>query len=197
MIFAAKNRDEATGNGIALAEDFVMISISCPNDAPELPHRRNCVDLLRLEFDDIDQPVEILGGMKCVLFQPFHAKAILDFYRKHKGSCKYMIIHCDAGISRSRAVVCALKKIHTGSDYEEFKKGIPNRRVYSLILAQHYLGEKSEEDSNLLKIYERKIAEKEERIRELTIKIIEGSITKEACDEIERQYWEDLRRTSA
>lgn len=59
----------------------------------------NHTDILRLEFDDVDQEM----GPEYVLFDFAHGRRILDFLRKHKGSP--VVVHCNAGISRSSAVV--------------------------------------------------------------------------------------------
>lgn len=141
MNIAVKNRDQVEGNGIAIESDYVLISISCPNDAAKIKERPWCKDILRLEFDDLDQPVHILGGLKCKLFQREDARAILDFFNKHKNSYEYLIVHCDAGISRSPAVAAALTKIQSGFDEDYFKRYLPNRRVYSLLLSEFYENE--------------------------------------------------------
>lgn len=138
MIFAVKNRDDIE-RGLPLAEDYVLISISCPNDPAKIPDNEYRKDVLRLEFDDIDHPVYLLGGLKCKMFEKEDAVKILEFFNKYRDRYEYMIVHCDAGISRSAAVVAALTKIQGQSDGDYFgRRYIPNRRVYSFILEHFY-----------------------------------------------------------
>lgn len=137
MIVAVKNR-EAVERGLMLASDYALISISCPNDRVTLPKDEFRKDVLFLEFDDLDQPAVILGGLKCKLFSPEDATAIIEFYAKHVIYPEYVIVHCDAGISRSPAVAAALTKMSGHADHDFFKRYLPNRRVYSLLLAEFY-----------------------------------------------------------
>jgi len=139
MFFKVINRDEAESiNGIPLVDPYVMISISCPKDPANIPNRESCKDILRLEFDDVDVSVHLTGDRKIQYFNQEYAREILSFYRKYKDNIKYMIIHCDAGISRSPAVAAALSKIESGYDNDWFERYLPNRRVYSLLLSEFY-----------------------------------------------------------
>lgn len=138
MRMKVHSRDEVEGNGVALEEDYVMISISCPNDPAKIPDRENCKEILRLEFDDIDASKSLMGDLKCKLFSQEDAQNILAFFNRYKDVYKYMIIHCDAGISRSPAVAAALTKIQDKTDFDFFTRYHPNRRVYSMLLAEFY-----------------------------------------------------------
>ncbi|MCH7604964.1 hypothetical protein IID24_03180 [Patescibacteria group bacterium] len=133
------NRGSAETYGVPLlSEDYVLISISCPGDKANVFTKPPCKGVLFLQFDDIDAPAHILKDLKCTLFCEDDAKKILDFYQKYKDLVGHLIVHCDAGISRSPAVAAALDKIETGWDQDWFKKYLPNRRVYSLILTEYY-----------------------------------------------------------
>jgi predicted protein tyrosine phosphatase len=140
MIMKVHDRREVEGNGIALEEPYVMISISCVNDAATIPHREHCKDILRLEFDDVDRPIE---GMNVSLFNKEHANKILDFFEKWENKVAWMIVHCDAGLSRSPAVAAALTRVQHRFDYDFWKRYLPNSRVYSILLNTHF--ERSEE----------------------------------------------------
>ena len=138
MNIKVMNRDDVESGGIVLANDYLLISVSCPNDKAALGKiRDNCKAVLRLEFDDVDVPVHLLGGRQVKLFSRQDAKDILSFLNDNKGP-EYLIIHCDAGISRSPAIAAAITKINSGWDHEYFKRYLPNRRVYSILLAEHY-----------------------------------------------------------
>lgn len=83
-----------------------LISIGSPGvDLPEgytkVPHR------LRLEFDDIDIPH---NDPEYVLATPEHIRNVINFVSEISQLEGYILVHCQAGISRSSAValsVCA------------------------------------------------------------------------------------------
>jgi len=129
----------------------VFISISTPKeDGPaRLPTNSNTLGVLQLQFYDIDrvwdtrvggtQPERVVReDVERLMFQPHHAKAILAFVAAHPIASR-IIIHCDAGLSRSPGVASALLKIFAGDDNEFFKQhsGL-NRRVYRMILDEHF-----------------------------------------------------------
>lgn len=97
-----------------------LISISCP-DTPkvvnalinpktkEVLKSQGCQKVLPLQFDDLrDDQVEkcLLHGFTPTLFTKEQASKIIDFIRELQEETKdsELVIHCDAGISRSGAV---------------------------------------------------------------------------------------------
>ena len=64
----------------------------------ELKENRFCKGVLTLYFDDIEEPER---GLK--LMEPAQAKRIISFIRDHQ-DVDTLLIHCFAGVSRSRAV---------------------------------------------------------------------------------------------
>ena len=66
------------------------------------------------------------------------AKAIVDFVERNKD--KYIIVHCDAGISRSSAVAAAILKYYTGDDSRIFdsRRYSPNMWCYRKVLEAFY-----------------------------------------------------------
>lgn len=111
------------------SDPFVLISICSPEEtSPSIP--KNCIDILRVEFHDVDKKVP---GF--ILFSSKHADKILKFYYKYKNKVETLVVHCAGGISRSPAVAAALYEIHYGFDDERYwDKYVPNRWVYSEIL---------------------------------------------------------------
>jgi len=76
----------------------VVIAIGDPGESkPNYACKHT--DILRIEVDDVDQEM----GPEYTLFDFAHGRRILDFLRKHAGSP--VVVHCNAGISRSAAVV--------------------------------------------------------------------------------------------
>lgn len=83
--------------------ETVVISIVGPGRTASL--KEGWKDVLSLEFYDLD-PVKFDFDLDDLemhgAFGPKHAQEILTFLSKHKGSP--LVIHCEAGISRSVAV---------------------------------------------------------------------------------------------
>lgn len=118
----------------------VMIRITDPkNDFQPLKDNPNRVAVLELKFRDIDgkdyqtwskEDQEKYKG----IFEDSHAQQIVDFIYAH--SPDKVVVHCDAGISRSAGVAAAIAKAITGSDEVIFKDNryIPNRYIYRKLL---------------------------------------------------------------
>lgn len=140
MKIEVTNRQNVENFGISMTPglDFVVVSISCPGDRAEFTIGKGCLAILRLEFDDIDAPATVLGGHKYKPFGRGHAVQLVEFFRKWFIRAHYLIVHCDAGLSRSPAVAAAFTKMQGHDDLDYFKKYIPNRRVYSMILSEFY-----------------------------------------------------------
>ena len=64
------------------------------------------------------------------------AKTIVDAFMKYKDRVEQIIVHCDAGYSRSPAVAAALAKALGMSDEVYFSSGqyCPNRHVYRMMM---------------------------------------------------------------
>lgn len=63
------------------------------------------VDVLSMRFDDIRDLKQAEG---CVVFNEQHAEEIRDFVEKNKNRFLELMVHCDAGVSRSCAVGAAI-----------------------------------------------------------------------------------------
>lgn len=112
----------------------IVISISCPSDlVPRylLYDINNMVDKIFLKFDDVECDFGSYVSMS-----DEDAKNILDFVFKHK-DVENIVVHCDAGISRSAGVAAALSKIFNKDDMEYFSPETiysPNMCCYNEIL---------------------------------------------------------------
>jgi predicted protein tyrosine phosphatase len=82
--------------------------------------------VLRLCFDDVE------GGPGCM--QPEDASKIRQFVEANKD--RKIIVHCDAGISRSAGIAAALMKFYNGDDSMIFDspRYRPNMLCYRLML---------------------------------------------------------------
>ena len=83
----------------------------------------NIVYVEFLQFDDIDCAED-------------DAVVIVDAFEKYWGAVEQIIVHCDAGYSRSPAVAAAIVKAMGESDEVYFSSGeyCPNRHVYRTLL---------------------------------------------------------------
>jgi predicted protein tyrosine phosphatase len=122
----------------------IVISVTDPKSKPvDLPLLD--LDVLRLGFHDLDQTYP---GHAIILFNTDMAHQIKDFIVDK--SCEHgltdlaivgtlnnmsVVVHCEAGISRSAAVAGALSKYFLGDDSKFFRTPyLPNRMVYRTLL---------------------------------------------------------------
>lgn len=113
-------------------DDVKHIVISITTDGVPAKFKMNelTAGVLRLVFPDLDRPTDLWPEE--TLFSDEHARTILDFVAKHS-DCR-VIVHCDAGRSRSPGVAAALAKIYNGDDSEFYRRYTPNRRIFRKIL---------------------------------------------------------------
>lgn len=106
----------------------IVISItSAPSDTARIPSSSALRGLLRLSFADADEPSEL------TLFDDQHALEIVTFLRAHP-EVDRLVIHCDAGLSRSPAIAAAIARADGQDDSLWFERYRPNPRVYRLLL---------------------------------------------------------------
>lgn len=113
-------------------DTHIIISITSPkSNTAIIPYKSNCLDILYLEFHDLDRNYPEID---CHLVSPSDAKKVWDFVNKYKDKIQLIICQCEAGISRSAGTAAALSKVLNNRDTEFFKKYLPNILVYRTIL---------------------------------------------------------------
>lgn len=112
--------DPATKNGVGYGEANLFPS-------------EQRLDTLRLEFYDI---TESTGHYYPVSKE--QAQQIVDFIKEWKDKVKLIVVHCEAGISRSAAVAAALSKWLNNEDLFFFENFCPNSVVYNYVLESIY-----------------------------------------------------------
>jgi len=128
-----------------LTAKHAIISLTDPkSELPEFAPNESRIAVLGQHFYDIDFSKEIYQRdekeIKRIygygLFTDEQAREIVLFVKQYMDNIKALIVHCDAGISRSSGVAAAILKATTGSDEQIFNdpKFIPNMFVYRKVL---------------------------------------------------------------
>jgi len=111
---------------------YAVISITTPGDGEAvIAPSDHCRSVLRLSFYDI-RTSECCREWQT--FLPEHARSIWEFVAEHWNHVEAMVIHCDAGQSRSPAVAAALDKVLNGDDSHWWKGYRFNYLVYETLL---------------------------------------------------------------
>ena len=107
---------------------YVIISITDEYE-PEanIPDNALCKDILRLQFSDIEKNTD-----KYHAIYKFQAKDIASFVFKYHDKIDLLVVHCEAGISRSAGCAMAIEewywKKSVGNKYP-----LANRTVYRMV----------------------------------------------------------------
>lgn len=130
-----------------IAEKTVIISITdVDSDNNRFNRQSNIVGICEVKFDDVEK-----GEKNCITKND--AQKIVDFMKRHE-DVPNVVVHCEAGVSRSAGCCAALMYIYNGSDMEIFSnpRFCPNMTVYRTVL-NAFMGENDdwtfpEEDAN-------------------------------------------------
>lgn len=117
----------------------IIISINTPwaiyGNEPFTSGENKVLSILRVWFDDVD--VETKNCMN-----EEHAEAIKKFVARFSNRNDVsVIVHCDAGVSRSAGVAAALSKYYNGTDGKYFDgQYTPNMWCYRIMLNELFGG---------------------------------------------------------
>lgn len=132
MEFLVLSREQA--KYVDPSVNYIVISITDTTEYPaKLIDNKFCKGILRLAFHDIDRE-DIATKYGYNIITKEQAKQILEFVDDHINGIQLIVVHCEAGISRSSAIASALSEIYIGHDSGFFKTHIPNMLVYRTIL---------------------------------------------------------------
>lgn len=143
MKVVIRNRQEAeTDNPIK--NNHIVVSVYTIGDEPPKIVRNDFTkDIIQLAFDDLDRDswgdaTEKYFGRAPILFNESMAQQIIDFVGKYPDAL--VVVHCDAGISRSSGIAAALCKYYNSDDNWIFDdpRYSPNMLVYSTLLKLLY-----------------------------------------------------------
>ena len=109
--------------------------------------------VLKLKFDDVT--ADSAFG-QCITDKD--AEAIRAFVERTKDQVKRIIVHCEAGVSRSAGVAAALMKVLNGDDMAIFQNKLfcPNMTCYRKVLTA-FFGKVDEEDLRAKEALNRKL----------------------------------------
>lgn len=121
------------GHARALRPSHV-VSLAPGFEQPATPERVRPENHLRLELDDIDEPLEDL-----ILPESHHVERLIGFVDRWEGN-RPMLIHCAAGVSRSTAAalvaLCRRTSLGEADLAAELRRvaphAAPNRRIIEL-----------------------------------------------------------------
>lgn len=134
----------------------VMVSISDPsmryNSAPFQSKENGIKEILRLSFADADKPgTDVYGHIadSSDLMQPEDGQKIKKLLDRHVDTD--VIVHCDAGISRSAGVAAGILKGLTNDDSQIFDnpRYYPNRHCYRTTLQALWFTPEQQSDMNM------------------------------------------------
>lgn len=87
--------------------------------------------ILKLKFDDVERDSK---DLHCITKDD--AEKIVNFINKNKNKVDKIIVHCEAGVSRSAGVGAAIMKAINGDDWVVFNNPTmcPNMKCYRTVL---------------------------------------------------------------
>ena len=119
-------------------EPYAVISITDPQlKHPVLADSSYCKAVLRLQFSDVSNDFPMLRGTAHIAaFTPATARQIVDFVREQmQNDVRLLIVHCEAGMSRSAGVATALSQFYNHDETHCLVHYRPNAHVRRLVLA--------------------------------------------------------------
>jgi len=129
MKIHVSSRDAVNDTIKSLNGSVSVISITDPNSRPvELKCNEQFV--LRQQFHDLDRihskPKEFTYFSCC------HAREIVDFVLYHMSD--NIVVHCEAGVSRSPAIAAAISQYFCIPTWSLFRRYIPNLMVFTILM---------------------------------------------------------------
>jgi predicted protein tyrosine phosphatase len=103
LIFSASR---AGAEAFTSKQPFAVVSITDPGSRPASLRQRNVVARCNLEFWDLYEP-----GDGRAVFDTTMARRVLDFVARDCAHATLLLVHCEAGISRSTGVANALGRV--------------------------------------------------------------------------------------
>ena len=111
----------------------IIISVtSSLDDQARLSPGAHCLEVVRLSF--ADQDAASPDHPERVVFSRDHARAIWAAIVAHRERLVRLVVHCDAGVSRSPAIAAGIARALGEDDGRFFKRYAPNTLVYRTVI---------------------------------------------------------------
>lgn len=127
--------DRDSVGGLIVRVPYAVISIrSAGRRRARVPRPGHCLAVLYLCFDDAEPVAGLQPKSPVQLMSPGQAAQIWAFVDKHRGQTGAILVHCEAGMSRSPAVAAAICRAMGQDDRTYFQTYQPNLHVYRTLL---------------------------------------------------------------
>ena len=122
-------------DGVLVRSSYIVISIHDTYSPPaKVKQQSGLRAVLQLAFDDAEPTNSAALPKALTLMTREQAKSIWEFVEHHMDYVGAVVVHCEAGVSRSPAVAAALCKSMGGNDRKFWREYQPNVHVYRLML---------------------------------------------------------------
>lgn len=134
MLVHVSSRDRVNNVLKTCVGSVSVISITDPDSDPA---QLECDEqfILRQQFHDLDRIHPKLTEV--TYFSDLHAEEIVDFVLFHRSD--NIVVHCEAGVSRSPAIAAAISQHFGIPAWSLFRQYAPNLMVFA-ILMNEFLG---------------------------------------------------------
>ncbi len=114
MEFIVCSREQAKKLSYKLCDPTLIVSITDPDKSPNQFANNSCIRAVcRVSFDDILAYEE---GNGLIAMRPSDAKKIRECVDRYMKEVRCILVHCEAGVSRSAGIMAAIQKYIIGSD---------------------------------------------------------------------------------
>lgn len=129
--FTVMSRAEARKTSFKqMKEKTIIVSITdVVSEKNRFNRQSNLIGVCDVKFDDVEK-----GGENCITKND--AMKIIDFIDRFYSEADHIIVHCEAGVSRSAGACAAIMLMYDGNDMPIFEnpKFCPNMTVYRTII---------------------------------------------------------------
>lgn len=108
----------------------IIIRVTSYKFFKALQHRPEFAAELQMRFPDIEDSEYTTHATQLLPIQEYHAKSIIEFVQKYKDA-DCLIVHCDAGYSRSPAIALAVCDILQLDEERTKLEDMVRRRLFA------------------------------------------------------------------
>ena len=121
--------------GVRVRAAYIVISIHDPKSRkPKVKRQLGLRGMLQLMFDDAEPTDSEMLNAQVTLMSSRQARQVCDFVQRRRNQVGAVVVHCEAGMSRSPAVAAALCKAFGDDNRRFWQEYQPNEYVYRLVL---------------------------------------------------------------